>query len=72
MPAELAWTRELPTGVGLYAWRNDEFIGGFGALRVAPDPAGNALLAYASDDPDIGPKYLFVYRGAEFLGPLPE
>lgn len=72
MTAELAWAQELPTKPGLYAWRNDEFIGGFGALRVTPVPDGKALLAYASDDPGIGPKYLFVYCGAEFLGPLPE
>lgn len=73
MPAELKWTTETPTVPGLYMWRDDRRIGGFGAIRVVENPEGiGQLVARESDDPERRWMYLVTFAGSEFLGPLPE
>lgn len=73
MPAELAWTRELPTVPGLYAWRY-----GWDGSEL---PDGGLFLVYERDGalricrPDgthDEPIATSAMAGEEWLGPLPE
>lgn len=77
MPAELAWTRELPTKEGLYAWRDDWgedtavgsllIVTEWQGQLVAGEAFGNgAYQCMFCQDP------IADYAGGEFLGPLPE
>lgn len=66
MPAELAWTQEIPTKPGLYVSRHAEAWPG--ALLLWKLPTGELRddQGFDYDDDDLAPE------GMEFLGPLPE
>ena len=62
---ELAWTRELPTKPGFYAWRDD----GDRALLAVIECNG-ALIVEDTEAATV-PLYGWINVG-EWLGPLPE
>ena len=64
MPAELAWTRELPTKPGLYVW------------RAAPMRFEHAWRAIEEEDGSLTLMGFGAAKswasGGQWLGPLPE